>query len=34
MLSDEDEEDLVDEEDTIENDEDIPIEPEENLREE
>ena len=25
---------LVDEEDTIENDEDIPIEPEENLREE
>jgi hypothetical protein len=34
MLSDEDEEDLVDEEDTIKNDEDIPIEPEENLREE
>jgi hypothetical protein len=27
----ENEEDLVDEEDTIENDEDIPIEPEENL---
>ena len=34
MSSDEDEEDLVDEEDTIENDEDIPIELEENLREE